>query len=190
MLDSTSAEDLLSAIGEQLAAESQRMSIVVAGGTAMNLLGFVDRPTQDVDVLALADDAGQLMPPDPLPEALARAVEAVANDFNQPPDWLNTAVAGQWQTGLPPGLAARVEWRDYGALRVGLVSRTDLIAFKLYAAADQTSSNSVHATDLLALGPTNTELDKAAKWVRSQDSSAGFHAVLDKVISYVHEQSR
>ena len=57
---------------------------------------------------------------------LARQRE-VALDFNQPPDWMNTAVAHHWLTGLPPGLEKRVTWQTYGALRVGLVGREDLI---------------------------------------------------------------
>lgn len=152
----------------------------------MNLLGFVDRPTRDVDVLARADEAtGKLRHPEPLPEALREAIAEVALDFDQPGDWMNTAVARQWVTGLPPGLEKRVSWRDYGALRVGLVSRKDLIAFKLYAAADHTGPTSVHAKDLLALQPAREELAEAAAWIRTQDVSVDFHAVVERVIAYV-----
>ena len=47
------------------------------GGAALNLLGIVDRPTIDVDVLARADATGALRPPDPLPRALRRVIVAV-----------------------------------------------------------------------------------------------------------------
>ncbi len=152
----------------------------------MNLLGFVDRPTRDIDVLARAEEAtGKLHPPEPLPEALRDAIAEVALDFDQPRDWMNTVVAHQWVTGLPPGLEQRVSWRDYGALRVGLVSRRDLIAFKLYAAADQTGPTSVHVKDLLALEPAHGELAEAAAWIRTQDASVDFHAVVERVIAYV-----
>jgi hypothetical protein len=98
---------------------------------------------------------------------------------------MNTAVAGQWHVGLPPGLAERVAWRTYGGLRVGLVGRRDLIFFKLYASADQTGPDDVHVRDLLALRPTASDLEDAAEWVRSQDPSPGFQKVLAKVVSYV-----
>ncbi len=63
----------LAAVGDLLAAEGVEVGIIVAGGTALNLLGIVQRTTEDVDVLAvLQDRAGSggvtLAPPDPLPE--------------------------------------------------------------------------------------------------------------------------
>src|SRR6266545_5553852 len=182
--DKSMAEAMLAALGDQLRSRGTPVSIVVLGGAAMNLLGFVDRPTRDVDVLARADEAtGTLHHPEPLPEALREAIAQVALDFDQPGDWMNTVVAHQWVTGLPPGLEQRVSWRDYGALRVGLVGRKDLIAFKLYAAADQTGPTSVHAKDLLALRPAPEELGEAAAWIRTQDTSVDFHAVVDRVIA-------
>jgi hypothetical protein len=134
-----------------------------------------------VDVLARADGAaGALRHPEPLPETLRGAIAEVAVDFNQPPNWMNTVVAHQWVTGLPPGLEQRLVWRDYGALKVGLVGRKDLIAFKLYASADQVGPASVHVTDLLALHPTAEELAEAAAWIRTQDASVEFHAIVER----------
>jgi hypothetical protein len=70
---------------------------------------------------------------------------------------------------------------------VGLVGRKDLIAFKLYASADQVSPASVHVTDLLALRPDAGELAEAAAWIRTQDTSPEFHAIVEKVATYVLE---
>jgi hypothetical protein len=182
--DRNQTEQLLNAVGDQLAAVGASYSIVILGGAAMNLHGFVRRPTRDVDVLALVAE-GRIESPDPLPAPLVQAIATVARDHRLPADWMNTAPAGQWRTGLPQGLQSRLEWRGYGALRVGLVAREDLIAFKLYAAADQTGPGSVHVTDLLALHPTRAELESADEWVRSQDPTPDFHRVLDKVIDYV-----
>jgi hypothetical protein len=103
-----------------------------------------------------------------------------------PPDWLNADAALQWLQGLPPGLADRVTWRDYGsALRVGLVGRRDLIFFKLYAAADDRNANSVHMRDLFVLTPTSDEIAAAEAWVRTQDPSPAFAGLLDKALNYV-----
>lgn len=65
----------LAAVGDLLAAEGVEVGIIVAGGTALNLLGIVQRTTNDVDVLAILQDrAGSggvtLAPPDPLSEPL------------------------------------------------------------------------------------------------------------------------
>jgi hypothetical protein len=112
-------------------------------------------------------------------------------------DWLNTGPALQWQQGLPPGLAERVEWRHYGprddasvGLEVGLVSRYDMVFFKVYAAADHANTKSVHYNDLLALQPTDAELDAAAEWVRSQDASPIFREIVSQLVTHVRYQLR
>lgn len=183
------AEAMLNALGDRLSLRGESVSLVVLGGTAMNLHGFVERPTRDVDVLARIDEAGgTLRHPEPLPDGLREAIAEVALDFQQPPDWMNTEVALQWLTGLPPGLEQRLAWHDYGPLRIGLVAREDLIAFKLYAAADSGPA-SVHLSDLLALDPNPAELTEAAAWIRTQDISVGFHAILEQVIEYVQDHA-
>ena len=70
-------ERALTALGERLAHAAAPCSIVVVGGAAINLLGIVDRPTRDVDVLARAgSDAKRIEPPDPLPQPLGEAIAA------------------------------------------------------------------------------------------------------------------
>ena len=181
----------LAAVGELLAAEGAEVGVVVVGGTALNLLGFVQRTTSDVDVLAVlrggsSDPSGEtLISPDPLPEPLAGAIARVARDFQLPVDWMNTMVGLQWQTGLPLGLADRLHWKRYGGLRVGLADRVDLIFLKLYAAADSGGPTSVHVQDLLALHPAGQELEAAAAWVREQDPTSAFASILAEVMAYV-----
>lgn len=178
-------EEALRAVGELLEFEGHSIAIVVLGGSAMILLGFVSRATKDVDVVALAAaSSGKtiLRRPEPLPDPLARAIKRVAVDMGLEPDWMNAAAGGQWDTGLPPGLGERLIWRDYAGLRVGLVDRQDLVFFKLYAAADHTGPGSVHYQDLLALRPSPSELENAAAWIATQDASEGFTRIVDKVI--------
>ena len=163
---------------------------MVVGGTALNLLGVVERTTDDVDVLALLQSGGDpvrelLIPPEPLPESLRHAIARVARDYQLPADWMNTVVGLQWDTGLPPGLANRLHWRRYAGLRVGLVDRQDLIFLKLYAAADSGGPSSVHVQDLLALHPSPEELKAAAAWVREQDPTPAFASILAEVMEYV-----
>ncbi len=180
-------ESALEAVGELLAAEGVEIGIVVLGGTALNLLGIVERATGDVDILAIttsASDDGQplLAPPEPLPEPLKRAMDRVARDLRLPEDWMDTTMGLQLQTGLPPRLERRIHWRRYGGLVVGLVDRYDLIFFKLYAAADSGGPSSVHYQDLIALRPSSRELQEAATWVREQDPSTGFSIILEQVL--------
>jgi len=185
----------LQAAGALLARRGEQAAIVVVGGTALNLLGVITRATQDVDVIAAGTPSGTAPPseiraPDPLPDVLMRAVVTVARDLGLPDDWLNTTVARQWVTGLPPGFAARVTWRQYGGLWVGLAGRRDLIFLKLYAAADDVGPTSRHFKDLLALKPTADDLEAARRWIALQDASPEMHNVVDQVIAHVRQASR
>lgn len=170
------AEELLLALGEQLAARGERYELVVIGGSALLALGLAERTTRDVDIVALRSDAG-LDSADPLPRGLRAAGDLVARDFGLSTEWLNPGPAGLLTFGLPEGFADRLERREYGAgLVVHLASRYDQIHFKLYAAVDQGPGK--HEADLRALAPTEAELIAAARWSRSQDPSEGYAGVL------------
>ena len=183
----TPLSEAIEALGELLASQGDGVAIVVVGGTAMISQGFIARATRVVDIIAIGSGTNKgrqrsIEPPDPLPESLVRAISRVARDFNLPEDWMNTTAGLQWKTGLPPGLADRVHWRQYGGLSLGLADRHDLILMKLYATADSEGPTSVHYQDLLALRPTHDELDAAAIWVRSQDTSPQFSQIVDQVV--------
>jgi hypothetical protein len=190
-------ETALTNVSELLAASGEAFAIVILGGAALNLLGVVTRTTTDVDILAIGRPGDAAIPreisepPASLPESLSRAIRLVAEDMGLVPDWLNTGPALQWRTGLPPGLASRIEWRRYGnALDVGIVSRYDLIFFKLFAAADDIGTTGVHYQDLIALEPTTEELIAAATWVRGQDASPAFAGILEQVTTHVRRHFR
>lgn len=177
------ADELLGALGEQLAAADQQFDLVVIGGSASLALGLVERTTRDVDVLAISGAEG-LVPPDPLPPALAQARDRVAQDFGLPADWLNPGPTELLRFGLPHGFLSRVETRTYGpALTVRYSGRFDQIHFKLYAMVDQGAGR--HEADLRALDPTADELLAAARWTRTHDPSEGFRQELVAVLSHL-----
>ncbi len=179
----------LKALGEILDSQRESVAVVVVGGAALIMQGFVARVTQDVDVIAISRETRELKyrdiePPEPLPESLTRGILRVARDFNLPDDWMNTTIGSQWKTGLPPGFSGRIHWEQHGGLWLGLADRYDLLFLKLFAAADSEGPSSVHYQDLMALHPTHEELDAAARWVRSQDSSPPFARILDQVLEH------
>jgi hypothetical protein len=177
------ADELLFALGEQLAAASQQFDLVVIGGSALLALGLVERATRDVDVLALAGAEG-LIPADPLPEALAEARDRVAQDFGLPAGWLNPGATELLRFGLPDGFLSRVETRTFGpALTVLYAGRLDQVHFKLYAMVDQGAGR--HEADLRALEPTREELLSAARWTRTHDPSEGFRQELVAVLAHL-----
>lgn len=194
MIGSEQLRDLLSAVGELLEAEGETASIVVVGGASLCLRGIVERTTDDVDVIARADPSEEgkrveLVRPDPLPEALRDAVARVGRDYGLDPHWLNTEIADQWKTGLPPSLETSLTWRRFGGLRVGIAGRQSLIALKLFAAVDQ-GPESVHYQDLLALAPTDEELQGAAEWITSQDPYPSIETHVEQVIDHVRRDAQ
>jgi len=186
--------DALRALGSLLAAERVEEHLVVVGGVAMNLRGFAERATTDVDVIArsrppFGTASPDIMSPEPLHEPLASAVRRVARDFGLEETWLNTDVAKQWHpsAGMPPGLTDDIEWHHFGALHLGVPGRTPMIMLKLFATVDR-GPRSVHAQDLLRLRPSDEELDGARAWVATQDASEEIHAQLEQAIEYVRQQ--
>lgn len=188
--DKKQLDELFSALGDVLTSAGVEVSILVVGGAALTLAGWIPpRATQDVDVLARVDkkSAGTVLePPDTLPKAFHEATRRVARDFSISPDWINTAIEAQWISGLPPSAASEIQWRRYGLLEVGLAGRQTMIDLKLFAAVDQ-GTESVHYQDLIALEPTEAELATARKWVETQDAAPVFPELVRKCIDHVRE---
>jgi hypothetical protein len=100
---------------------------------------------------------------------------------------MNGGPAPQSAFGFPPGMHDRIAWRDYGALRVGIVDRAALICLKLHAAVDN-AMHGRHVRDLLALNPTDAELHAASEWVKTQDAGSQFSSQVDQAVAYVRAQ--
>lgn len=175
--------ELLSALGERLALTRTSVELVVIGGSALTILGLVERPTRDVDVVALLN-GGELRSATPLPANVIEARNAVAADFGVSEGWLNSGPGDLLRWGLPDGLVERLTSRDFGStLTVHLASRLDQIHFKLYALVDQGLGR--HEEDLRALSPTPDELRAAARWTITQDPSEGFRQELLGALRYL-----
>jgi hypothetical protein len=176
------ADDLLRALGEQLATQNERFTIAVVGGSALLALGLTSRATRDVDVLAIVD-GDELTSAQPLPAALVGAAQTVARDFGLSKDWLNPGPTSLLDLGLPEGFLERAQHRHYGpGLEVLFASRVDQIHLKLYATVDQGAGK--HLKDLQALAPTERELLDAASWSQTHDPSDGYRSVLARVLNY------
>jgi hypothetical protein len=187
--DQKDVEIILSALGEQLEdLLDEPVEILVCGGSALNVLGLVQRATEDIDVLAYVkrnrEGSISFAKADPLINELTVAAEKVARDFNLPEHWLNPGPASAVDFGLPNELMERVMTRKYGrTLVVHYLGRYDQIHFKLYAAADQGAGK--HLDDLLTLKPTSDELENAARWTMTHDISVGFKQNLRSLLKYL-----
>jgi hypothetical protein len=182
-------ERILSALGEQIEQTSEdRFELLVCGGSALTILGLVERTTGDVDVLAYVKRGNggriSITKADALRPELSAAATKVARDFDLPEKWLNTDPASAVDLGLPEGIMERVVTRRFGQkLTIHFLSRFDQIHFKLYAAVDQGAGK--HLDDLQALKPTSDEIKQAARWSMTHDVSEGFKQNLKGLLNYL-----
>lgn len=181
IFDTAKLNEALHLLDEQLELrECPAAALVVCGGSALIAVQLVQRTTQDVDVVAMMQD-GQLVSCIPMPEYLLAAVVRVAEILHLPEDWLNNGPASQYDMGLPPGFAARLQQVQIGnKLTIYYISRTDQIYFKTFASADR---GGYHITDLKALQPTEEELLCAARWCMEQDVSEAFRYILKEMLT-------
>ncbi len=143
-------------------------NLIVCGGSALIAANLISRATKDVDIVALGDEAMNLIDPEPLPKELLQAAQDVKDTLGLNENWLNNEPSrdedGLFKRGLPNGLVGRLEKRDYGEkLKIYFISRLDQISFKFLASLDHKER---HINDLKELNPTDKELIKAVKWVR------------------------
>lgn len=138
-----------------------RFEGVVIGGSALGLLGIIERPTRDFDILA----------PE-LPPAIASAARVFAEaqrrlGVDLGDDWLNNGPV-QLGEALPDGWRARLQLVFQGrALALSTLGRADLLKSKLYALCDRGTD----LPDCIALAPTAADLAECLPWLTLQDAN-------------------
>ena len=180
-MEATDLREALETLGAILAARGQNFDIVVIGGGALLLLGLIDRPTRDLDIVSRIEGE-RWVEGEPMPGPLAQAIADVASALDLDGHWLNAGPTSLLRFGLPAGFADRVVTQRYGALTVRLAARIDQVAFKLYAAVDQ-GPRSKHFKDLRLLTPTRDELRAAARWCQTHDTSEPFRDMLIQALT-------
>jgi len=170
----------LDALGQILAHRDQPYEVVAIGGGSLLLLGLIQRPTRDIDLVALVDE-GRYLCAEPLPATLKLAVEEVGRAFDLADDWMNPGPTDLLRFGLPEGFERRAVLKAYGALTVHIASRFDQICFKLYASVDQ-GPQSKHFADLRRLTPTQDELHQARTWCQTHDPSPAYADQLSQAL--------
>ena len=175
-------EEALGLVGQLLSDRGYHFEVVAIGGGGLLLIGVIDRPTKDLDLVALRDGDTLVSVEKALPPALAEAVVDVARVLDLPANWMNGGPASLLRFGLPEGFLGRLERRVYGGLGVSLASRFDQIHFKIYAAADDRPRGK-HHVDLERLRPTRDELLAAARWAKTHDPSEGFALMIAGVLA-------
>jgi len=162
----------LDVLGQVLAERGQAHEVVAIGGGSLLLLGLIQRPTRDLDLVAMVRD-GHYQSADPLPPDLLQGAVEVGRALGLADDWLNAGPTDLLDFGLPEGFVDRTTSRIFGALTVHIAGRFDQICFKLYASVDQ-GPHSKHYVDLRKLEPSEVELLRARAWCLTHDVSDAF----------------
>ncbi|MBW1862936.1 MAG: hypothetical protein JRJ02_11265 [Deltaproteobacteria bacterium] len=187
--DQKDIETILGAFGEQLdGLAGEHVELLVCGGSALIAMGLVQRTTKDVDVLAYVKRTEEgnvsFIKAQPFSNELLTASAKVARDFNLPENWVNPGPASAVDLGLPEGIMERVTSKNFGRkLTIHFLGRIDQIHFKLYASVDQGAGK--HFDDLLALNPTEEELEQSARWSMTHDVSEGYRQVLKDLLNHL-----
>lgn len=186
--DAQDIQGALQRLGKRLLYDHvEPISLVVCGGSALNVLEIASRTTRDVDVLAIAEEAPEgitLRHNQPLPERFREVVAEVGRDLGLEEDWLNMGPKDVLQVyGAPRGMTERWERREYGpSLTVYFVSRIDQVHLKLLAAADP-KSEPRHLEDLIIrIRPTNEEVRAATAWLLDRKTSSGFRRCVRRAV--------
>lgn len=181
-------EGALKRLGKRMLYEyAKPISLVVCGGSALNVLNLARRTTRDVDVVAIVEETAKgikLRHDQPLPKEFCDLVAEVGRDLGLPEDWLNMAPKDVLQVyGAPAGMTDRWEKREYGpSLTVYFVGRLDLVHFKLLAAADP-KAEPRHLEDLAErIKPTAGELRAAVDWLLGRKTSSWFRGNVKRVV--------
>lgn len=180
-LDFTNLENALFMLGQRLARSKQYHEVVAIGGASLVLLGYIDRTTKDLDLVAVME-SGHLKSAKPLPQNLLKEIELVGTALGIGKNWVNGGPTSLLEAGLPEGFKNRLIIRKYDGLTIHFAGRLDQICFKLYAAVDQ-GPKSKHFADLKRLEPTHNELLTAEKWCLTQDVSLEFATFLTQALS-------
>jgi len=136
------------------------LNAIVIGGSALSLLGVIERQTRDFDILYPE------LPVDVVHAAVAFAAKQRENGVDLSDEWLNNGPS-QLVDVLPDGWRQRLRPAFQGrALTLTTLGRLDLVMTKLFALCDRGTD----LADCLALAPTSPELDIAEPWLVTQDT--------------------
>lgn len=173
--DKKGTEQILEALAAQMKEQGlPHLELLICGGSALNIVGFLERTTKDVDVVAMIerDIKGKILlhKGSEAIKKITDAITKVTRDFNLPDGWMNSGPESVLDFGLPKGFEDRVETKEYSdKLTLHFLGRLDQICFKLYAAVDQGAGK--HLDDLTKLKPTSEEIETAARWSMTHDVS-------------------
>lgn len=151
------AKQVIPAFDDYLHAEGLKFSAVAIGGSALAILGMIDRHTQDLDLLT-----------SPIPTSIQNAAVHFAQNHLIDSNWLNNAPL-DLANHLPKDWMSLTEDLYCGkALTLKSLCRLHMIYAKFWAMCDRDRDLS----DLVAMNPDPDEIEKAVAWTKPLDGNA------------------
>jgi hypothetical protein len=167
--------ETLTAFDHFLAESGLFLDAVIVGGTALNLMGVISRPTRDCDVLYPALSAELRA----VAASFAKQIRAMGRALDD--NWLNDTAAPVAHT-LPPGWKERLHEIFRGrAITLRSLGRTEILMTKLYALCDR----GMDLPDCVALAPTRTEMDQITPWLRQQDLHPDWPGHVERTLDHL-----
>jgi hypothetical protein len=161
-LDHQRIEEALTRLGETLDMDLESpLEVVVCGGAALNIAGYVHRTTTDVDILGLLDQGENQVDVPELPDEFKQARDEIQQEMGLRKNWINTGPS-LLVPAVPDGLTDRLQERRYSdTFIVHTLGRKDQIYLKMYASIDEFEP---HLGDLEELEPDDREIIEAIEW--------------------------
>ena len=166
--------DIISDFDSYLDKQSLSFEAIIVGGAALALLKIINRGTRDVDLLTT-----------PIPPIIEKAARDFALLKGLSETWLNNAPS-TLARDLPKNWENRTQLAFTGkVMTLWTLDRQDLIISKLYAACDRQVND---VADLLAIKPTDPELDNACHWVSTLDANPDWPKHVFNVTRHIKNQ--
>jgi len=162
----------LSALDEML---KSALDVYLIGGAAVIAHGVQGRGTMDIDAIF----------PESFPEEVEEQIGRVGLKLRLPDHWFNTMPSRDLRF-------LRSGWRDRSItvfhgkrLFVRALGRADLLGLKLAAALDRREPD---RSDILALKPTDEEMEIARLWAREYDANPDWPDAIDHLAKEILDE--
>jgi len=152
-------KEIIPKFDDFLTSKRLRFEGVAIGGAALVVLDVIQRSTRDVDLLE-----------EEIPEAISKAASEFANLHGLSEQWFNAGPAdlmrnlpSNWKTDLQQLYSGK-------SLTLRTLSRINIIRTKFWAMCDRMRD----VDDLIAISPTDEEIEIAIHWVSPLDANPGW----------------
>lgn len=150
------AKLLVPAFDEYLFTEGLSFAAIAVGGSALSIMGIIERQTRDLDLLTKA-----------IPLPIQNAALTFAKKKSLDAKWLNNAPS-ELSKHLPENWMTLTEELFVGkALSLRCPCRLHMIYTKFWAMCDRDRD----LDDLIAMNPNATEILKAIEWTKPLDGN-------------------